>query len=105
MLPASHPAPDIPAQPSQPPPASTTRKKPRKPRGRGLRTTTGCAVCRRRHMKCDEAKPTCGPCAKGGRQCIYNSASKVLFNMLIYRRYADQGTYPIWLLQSFKHHN
>ncbi|KXS96792.1 hypothetical protein AC578_5338, partial [Pseudocercospora eumusae] len=48
-------------------------RKPRKSRGRGLRTTTGCAICRRRHMKCDEVKPVCGPCAKGSRPCVYGS--------------------------------
>lgn len=45
--------------------------KQRKSRGRGLRTTTGCTVCRKRHMKCDEVKPVCGPCGKGNRACIY----------------------------------
>ncbi|KAF2770994.1 hypothetical protein EJ03DRAFT_269476 [Teratosphaeria nubilosa] len=43
----------------------------RKSRGRGLRTTTGCIICRKRHMKCDEVKPICGPCAKGNRPCNY----------------------------------
>ncbi|KAK3634868.1 hypothetical protein LTR56_014993 [Elasticomyces elasticus] len=49
-------------------------RKARKSRGRGLRTTTGCAVCRKRHMKCDEVKPTCGPCSKGRRECVYGVA-------------------------------
>lgn len=31
------------------------------------------AICRKRHMKCDEAKPTCGPCAKGNRTCVYGT--------------------------------
>ncbi|XHF98554.1 hypothetical protein AWENTII_002103 [Aspergillus wentii] len=43
----------------------------RKSRGRGLRATTGCLICRRRHVKCDEARPQCGPCAKGQRACVY----------------------------------
>lgn len=55
--------------------ASTVRRKrPRSSRSRGLRTTTGCQTCRSRHMKCDEAKPVCGPCAKGERDCTYKSA-------------------------------
>lgn len=29
------------------------------------------AVCRKRHMKCDELKPVCTPCAKGNRPCVY----------------------------------
>ncbi|PPJ55825.1 hypothetical protein CBER1_01613 [Cercospora berteroae] len=48
-------------------------RKPRKSRGRGLRTTTGCTICRKRHMKCDEVKPQCGPCAKGNRPCVYGA--------------------------------
>ncbi|KAL2870459.1 Zn(II)2Cys6 transcription factor [Aspergillus lucknowensis] len=44
----------------------------RKSRGRGLRTTTGCATCRKRHLKCDEVRPSCGPCLKVGRQCGYS---------------------------------
>ncbi|CAK4031200.1 Zn(II)2Cys6 transcription factor like [Lecanosticta acicola] len=48
-------------------------RKPRKSRGRGLRTTTGCSICRKRHMKCDEVKPVCGPCSKGNRPCVYGA--------------------------------
>ncbi|KAK1982715.1 hypothetical protein LZ30DRAFT_624803 [Colletotrichum cereale] len=40
-------------------------------RGRGLRNTTGCATCRRRHVKCDEEKPVCGGCARTKRNCVY----------------------------------
>ncbi|KAJ5735013.1 fungal-specific transcription factor domain-containing protein [Penicillium malachiteum] len=43
----------------------------RKSRGRGLRATTGCLICKRRHVKCDEVHPQCGPCAKGQRPCMY----------------------------------
>ncbi|KAL4895296.1 Zn(II)2Cys6 transcription factor [Aspergillus ambiguus] len=52
-------------------PPSRGVRKPRKSRGRGLRATTGCLVCKRRHVKCDEARPSCGPCAKGQRDCVY----------------------------------
>ncbi|KAF4543861.1 hypothetical protein BFW01_g10569 [Lasiodiplodia theobromae] len=64
--------------PSEPPqaPQQQPKRKPRKPRGRGLRTTTGCAVCRARHMKCDEVKPICGPCSKGNRPCVYHAPAK-----------------------------
>jgi hypothetical protein len=48
-------------------------KKPRKSRGKGLRTNTGCTICRKRHTKCDEVKPICGPCAKGQRPCEYGT--------------------------------
>ncbi|KAK9427544.1 fungal-specific transcription factor domain-containing protein [Lipomyces doorenjongii] len=47
----------------------------RKPRGRGLRTTTGCTKCRVRHLKCDEAKPVCGQCMKIQETCIYTGAA------------------------------
>ncbi|KAL4908958.1 hypothetical protein BDW74DRAFT_165645 [Aspergillus multicolor] len=47
----------------------------RKSRGRGLRTKTGCTTCRKRHLKCDEVKPTCGPCLKVSRQCDYPQSS------------------------------
>ncbi|KAL2822021.1 fungal-specific transcription factor domain-containing protein [Aspergillus granulosus] len=47
----------------------------RKSRGRGLRTTTGCSTCRKRHLKCDEVKPVCGPCLKVSRQCVYSQLS------------------------------
>ncbi|KAJ5351031.1 hypothetical protein N7452_000005 [Penicillium brevicompactum] len=49
-----------------------TRQK-RKSRSRGLRATTGCLICKRRHVKCDEAQPQCGPCVKGNRPCVYGA--------------------------------
>jgi len=52
---------------------SGSTKKPRKSRGKGLRTNTGCTICRKRHTKCDEVKPVCGPCAKGQRPCEYGT--------------------------------
>ncbi|KAF2732439.1 hypothetical protein EJ04DRAFT_337047 [Polyplosphaeria fusca] len=33
------------------------------------RTKTGCGTCRRRKKKCDEAKPECNNCARGGFIC------------------------------------
>ncbi|BAE54800.1 unnamed protein product [Aspergillus oryzae RIB40] len=36
-------------------PQSGIRKQ-RKSRGRGLRTNTGCLICKRRHVKCDEIR-------------------------------------------------
>jgi hypothetical protein len=29
----------------------------------------GCATCRRRHVKCDHARPTCATCRKAGLDC------------------------------------
>jgi len=53
-------------------------KKPRKSRGKGLRTNTGCTICRKRHTKCDEVKPVCGPCAKGQRPCEYGTPATTI---------------------------
>ncbi|KAJ9208907.1 transcriptional regulator family: Fungal Specific TF [Paecilomyces variotii] len=35
----------------------------------GGRPSTGCHLCRRRKIKCDEARPTCRNCAVHGAQC------------------------------------
>ncbi|TQW07570.1 dihydrolipoyl dehydrogenase [Cordyceps javanica] len=32
---------------------------------------TGCMTCRRRHIKCDEGKPSCKKCTSAGRDCQY----------------------------------
>ncbi|KAL4927250.1 uncharacterized protein BDV17DRAFT_299196 [Aspergillus undulatus] len=34
-----------------------------------MRSRTGCLTCRTRKLKCDEAKPVCTQCQKGGREC------------------------------------
>nr|XP_036583120.1 uncharacterized protein CTRU02_06713 [Colletotrichum truncatum]KAF6792096.1 hypothetical protein CTRU02_06713 [Colletotrichum truncatum] len=47
------------------------KKRVRKPRGRGLRTKTGCLTCRERHKKCDEKQPVCGPCSISSRHCVF----------------------------------
>ncbi|CAE6520729.1 unnamed protein product [Rhizoctonia solani] len=36
------------------------------------RSTTGCAVCKARRKKCDEAKPQCLRCLASGRLCSYD---------------------------------
>ena len=33
------------------------------------RSRRGCHTCKRRHKKCDETRPVCTRCAKGGFQC------------------------------------
>src|SRR5579883_340022 len=58
-------------------PESSKAKKPRKSRSKGLRATTGCKTCRSRHMKCDEAKPRCGPCKRSARECEYGDPTQV----------------------------
>ncbi|KAL4921370.1 hypothetical protein BDW62DRAFT_208373 [Aspergillus aurantiobrunneus] len=56
-------------------PAKVVKKRIRKPRGRGLRTNTGCLTCRNRHKKCDEGRPRCGPCTNSDRDCVYPGAA------------------------------
>ncbi|KAJ5724441.1 hypothetical protein N7493_006169 [Penicillium malachiteum] len=35
----------------------------------GVPHSTGCALCRERHIKCDEAVPECTQCQRYGRAC------------------------------------
>ncbi|KXJ89539.1 hypothetical protein Micbo1qcDRAFT_235312 [Microdochium bolleyi] len=51
--------------------AEPPKKRIRKSRSRGLRTKTGCLTCRKRHKKCDETVPVCGPCSISSRDCVY----------------------------------
>ncbi|KAL5901267.1 hypothetical protein ACKVWC_001063 [Pyricularia oryzae] len=53
------------------PPRKPIKKRIRKPRGRGLRTKTGCLTCRKRHKKCDERLPICSHCATSNRDCVW----------------------------------
>ncbi|KAF5543150.1 transcriptional regulatory moc3 [Fusarium mexicanum] len=50
-----------------------------KPASRGrAKVKTGCATCRIRKIKCDEAKPFCEKCVKTGRKCDgYDSVFRV----------------------------
>ncbi|KAI8931492.1 hypothetical protein NX059_011158 [Plenodomus lindquistii] len=43
---------------------------------RGLRTSTGCLTCRKRRIKCDEARPGCGNCARVKRECRFPEKSE-----------------------------
>lgn len=38
------------------------------------RTRSGCHQCRRRKVKCDEAKPACGNCIRRREKCVYGVA-------------------------------
>ncbi|KAH7143313.1 putative C6 transcription factor [Fusarium sp. MPI-SDFR-AT-0072] len=44
------------------------------------RTITACLTCRRRKVKCDHTQPTCTPCKKGNRACIYASPQPASHN-------------------------
>ncbi|CAL5869260.1 uncharacterized protein PFLUO_LOCUS3488 [Penicillium psychrofluorescens] len=39
----------------------------------------GCAECKRRRVKCDEARPTCSNCAKRHTECEYGSSTSLLW--------------------------
>lgn len=36
-----------------------------------IRSSTGCYICRLRHIKCDEKKPKCSKCLKGNLDCEF----------------------------------
>jgi hypothetical protein len=59
-----------PSQLSQPPDftdASNTST-----RSHHSKSRTGCTVCKKRRIKCDETKPACRQCVDYGRQCSYS---------------------------------
>ncbi|KFA56437.1 hypothetical protein S40293_05034 [Stachybotrys chartarum IBT 40293] len=39
------------------------------------KSRTGCITCKKRHVKCDEARPRCAKCTLGDRTCSYTAAS------------------------------
>ncbi|EEU43351.1 uncharacterized protein NECHADRAFT_45071 [Fusarium vanettenii 77-13-4] len=43
----------------------------RKPRQGHRKSRNGCAVCKKRHIKCDERRPVCGNCEISERECYY----------------------------------
>lgn len=43
----------------------------------GPRRKTGCLTCRRRKVRCDEAKPICAHCTRLRLQCVYKSNTTV----------------------------
>ncbi|RGP71771.1 transcriptional regulatory moc3 [Fusarium sporotrichioides] len=47
----------------------TSKQNNRRNSGGGRKVKTGCATCRIRKIKCDEAKPFCQKCVKTGRTC------------------------------------
>lgn len=51
-----------------------------------LRSTSGCNLCRRRHKKCDEVKPVCGPCRRLSLYCPFLDNKKRAGDRLDYLR-------------------
>ncbi|WAO91728.1 Zn(2)-C6 fungal-type domain-containing protein [Fusarium falciforme] len=43
----------------------------RKPRQGHRKSRNGCAICKKRHIKCDERRPVCGHCEISERDCYY----------------------------------
>jgi hypothetical protein len=50
------------------------RRKPT-PRKGHTKSRLGCSSCKRRKIKCQETKPSCGHCVKGGIKCEYPTLS------------------------------
>ncbi|KAK2042050.1 C6 zinc finger protein [Colletotrichum somersetense] len=44
-------------------------ERPKVSRRHGPKTRTGCITCKKRHVRCDEGKPTCQNCARSKREC------------------------------------
>ncbi|KAH7145452.1 fungal-specific transcription factor domain-containing protein [Dactylonectria estremocensis] len=55
------------------PPAEQRFTRNRATRGKGLRKKTGCLTCRRRRVRCNEAKPVCGGCIRRMCDCVYET--------------------------------
>ncbi|OKL57178.1 hypothetical protein UA08_07314 [Talaromyces atroroseus] len=49
--------------------ASVRLSQQRRPRTSTEKVRTGCITCKRRHIKCDEAKPQCSNCLRSRRHC------------------------------------
>ncbi|KAF4451322.1 transcription factor [Fusarium albosuccineum] len=51
------------------PPGETKSRGPKLTRTSTHKVRTGCITCKKRHIKCDEAKPACGNCKRSKRGC------------------------------------
>ena len=62
----------------------------------GSKVRTGCLTCKARHLKCDEGKPSCARCIKGGRICRQPESTATAMRIVHYvsapRR--PPSTYP-----------
>jgi hypothetical protein len=47
---------------------------------RHAKVATGCVTCKKRRLKCDEAKPACWKCLHSGNTCKYQPRKTWLFN-------------------------
>ncbi|KAK7947155.1 uncharacterized protein PG986_011476 [Apiospora aurea] len=53
------------------------RPKPKPSRTSTPKVRTGCLTCKRRHIRCDEARPDCHNCRKSQRACGYANSRQV----------------------------
>ncbi|KAF3797405.1 Transcriptional regulatory protein moc3 [Colletotrichum gloeosporioides] len=60
--------------------AFSVANRPKLSRASAPKSRTGCRECRRRHVKCDQARPFCMKCVKSGRECpgYLDSTSRTL---------------------------
>ncbi|KAK8024649.1 hypothetical protein PG993_012715 [Apiospora rasikravindrae] len=55
---------------------SLARTKPKPSRTSTPKVRTGCVTCKKRHIRCDEARPDCHNCQKSHRACGYANAGQ-----------------------------
>ncbi|KAI5449603.1 hypothetical protein NCC49_004533 [Naganishia albida] len=58
------------------------------------RVKTGCLICRRRRVKCDEGKPKCGGCLRVGGECQYPEPIRLPWEASSSKSPAQQSTSP-----------
>ncbi|KAI1863055.1 hypothetical protein JX265_009101 [Neoarthrinium moseri] len=46
-------------------------------RKKHARSAAGCGICRARHVRCDETRPSCNECVRTGRHCDGYSSSRI----------------------------
>ncbi|KAI1319975.1 hypothetical protein F5Y16DRAFT_92752 [Xylariaceae sp. FL0255] len=46
----------------------------------GIPRSKGCKTCKRKKIKCDEARPSCGQCQKGSRECEGYERATIFLN-------------------------
>ncbi|PVI04394.1 hypothetical protein DM02DRAFT_725931 [Periconia macrospinosa] len=65
-------------------------------RVQGPRSSGGCRMCKQRHVKCDENRPECNKCLKGGRRCEYprQAGSHYKQHVIIYTVSQSPSPFP-----------
>ncbi|KAM0437841.1 hypothetical protein ACHAPT_002206 [Fusarium lateritium] len=66
----------------------------RRPRQGHRKSRNGCAVCKKRHIKCDERRPICGHCEISERECYYLAPKLAKFGSSPYEK---ELTTSAWL--------